>query len=97
MELKARQSGDKKLFVNVTSCEMLKCQNCVELWLSLVNQVKSLQTKKLISKRGESGFHPATVTSRGTTTDQLKDKDKDGDKNKDNKFILKGEKMGPKL
>ena len=95
MELKARQSVDKKLFVNVTSCEMLKCQNCVELWLSLVNQVKSLQTKKLISKRGESGFHPATVTSRGTTTDQLKDKDKD--KNKDNKLILKGEKMGPKL
>ena len=75
---------------NVESYEKSKCQNCAERWLSLVNQVKSLQTKKLISKRGESGFHPyASVTSCGTT-DQPKDKtktktDKDKDKNKDNK------------
>ena len=61
---------------NVESYEKSKCQNCAERWLSLVNQVKSLQTKKLISKRGESGFHPsATVTSCGTT-DQPKDKTK---------------------
>ena len=61
---------------NVESYEKSKCQNCAERWLSLVNQVKSLQTKKLISKRGESGFHPsASVTSRGNT-DQPKDKTK---------------------
>ena len=80
------------------SYEMSKCQNCGELWRSLVNQVKSLQTKKLISKSERKWISSsATVTNRGTTADQpglkhrqrkktktkTKKKDKDKDKDKD--------------
>ena len=37
---------------NIVKClETSKCGFCVELWLRMVNQVKSLQTEKLISKR----------------------------------------------
>ena len=43
-------AGRKKLSPGQRQ-NLMKCQNCGELWLSLVNQVKSLQTKKLISKR----------------------------------------------
>ena len=52
---------------NIVKClETSKCGFCVELWLRMVNQVKSLQTEKLISKRRESGFHlSATVESCG--------------------------------
>ena len=47
---------------------MWKSEHFVELWLRMVNQVKSLQTKKLISKTGESGFHlSATVTNCDAT------------------------------
>ena len=56
---------------NIVKClETSKCGFCVELWLRMVNQVKSLQTEKLISKRRESGFHlSATVESCGAAGD----------------------------
>ena len=56
---------------NIVKClETSKCGFCVELWLRMVNQVKSLQTEKLISKRRESGFHlSATVESCGAAVD----------------------------
>ena len=56
---------------SIVKClETSKCGFCVELWLRMVNQVKSLQTEKLISKRRESGFHlSATVESCGAAGD----------------------------
>ena len=56
---------------SIVKClETSKCGFCVELWLRMVNQVKSLQTEKLISKRRESGFHlSATVESCGAAVE----------------------------